>query len=44
MVVHALKEHDPVTRRSLCNWFLRSVRDGEIDPQLVFFSMRSGLR
>jgi hypothetical protein len=38
MVVHALKEHDPVRRIRFCDWFLQSVLDGEVDPQLVFFS------
>jgi hypothetical protein len=38
MVVHALKEHDPVARINFCDWFLRSVHDGEADRQLVFFS------
>jgi hypothetical protein len=38
MVVHALKEHDPVERTNFFNWFLRSVHDGEVDPQLVLFS------
>jgi hypothetical protein len=37
LIVHALKEHDPVARIHFCNWFLRSVYDGEVDPQLVFF-------
>jgi hypothetical protein len=36
-VVHALKEHDPVARIHFCNWFLQSVHDGEVDPQLAFF-------
>jgi hypothetical protein len=33
-----LKEHDPVARIHLCNWFLQAVHDGEVDPQFVFFS------
>jgi hypothetical protein len=37
-VAHALKEHDPVARIHFCNWYLQSVRDGEVDPHLVFFS------
>jgi hypothetical protein len=37
-VVYALKEHDPVARIHFYNWFLQSVHDGEVDPQLVFFS------
>jgi hypothetical protein len=36
--VHALKEHDPVSRIHFCNWFLQSVHDGEVDPQLVLVS------
>jgi hypothetical protein len=42
-VVRALKEHHPVARIQLCNSFLPSVHDGEVDPQ--FFSlMRPGFR
>jgi hypothetical protein len=37
-LVDAWKEHDPVARIHFCNWFLQSVYDGEVDPQLVFFS------
>jgi hypothetical protein len=33
-----LKEHDPVARINFCYWFLQSIHDGEVDPQLVFFS------
>ena len=36
-VVHALKEHDPVIGIHFGNWFLQSVYDGEVHPQLVFF-------
>jgi hypothetical protein len=36
-VVHALKEHDPVARINFCISFLRSIHDGKVDPQLVFF-------
>jgi hypothetical protein len=32
MLVHALKEHDPVARIHFCNRFLPSVHDGEVDP------------
>jgi hypothetical protein len=35
-----LKEHDPVARIHFCNWFHQSVHDGEVDPQLVFFSYK----
>jgi hypothetical protein len=38
MVIHALKEHDPVVRINFCNWFLQSVHDGGVDLQLVFSS------
>jgi hypothetical protein len=33
-----LKEHDPITRRNVSNWFLPSVHDGKVDSQLVLFS------
>jgi hypothetical protein len=38
MIFHALKEHDLVARIIFCYWFLWSIHDGEVDPQLVFFS------
>jgi hypothetical protein len=38
MVDYALKEHDLAARINFCDSFLRSVHDGEFDPQLVFFS------
>jgi hypothetical protein len=38
MVVHALREHDPVARINFCDWFLQSVHDGEAGPHLVLFS------
>jgi len=31
-------ERDPVARICFCNLFLWSVQDGEVDPQLVFFT------
>jgi hypothetical protein len=37
MVVLALKEHNPFARISFYNWFVQSVGDGEVDPQLVLF-------
>jgi hypothetical protein len=42
-VVHALKEHDPLAKILLhfSNWFLHSVKDGEVYPELVFFSDES---
>jgi hypothetical protein len=44
-VVHALKEHDPVARMHVhvCNWFLQSVYEGEVDTQLLFFCHEAGL-
>jgi hypothetical protein len=42
-VVHALKENNRVTRIGFCNWFLQSVHDGDVDPQLLFFSDESRL-
>lgn len=36
----AVVECDQVTRILLCNWFLWSIHDGEVDPQLVLFQMR----
>jgi hypothetical protein len=41
MTVDAVNEHDLVVR-NFFNWFLWSVHDGEVDPQLVFFLMRPG--
>jgi hypothetical protein len=37
-VVDTLMEHDPVARIHFCNWFLQSLHDGQVDPQLVFLS------
>jgi len=37
-VVNVLMEHDPVARIHFCYLFLWSVQDGEVDPQLVFFT------
>jgi hypothetical protein len=34
-VIHALQLCDPASR---VRWFLQSVVEGEIDPQLTFFS------
>jgi hypothetical protein len=33
-----LQQHDPASRVRLCSWFLQSVVEGQIDPQLAFFS------
>jgi hypothetical protein len=35
---HALQTRDPASRVPFCGWFLQSVVEGEIDPQLAFFS------
>jgi hypothetical protein len=37
-VIHALQPRDPACRVHFCSWFLQSVIEGEIDPQLTFFS------
>jgi hypothetical protein len=42
-VVNALKERDLVARINLCDWFLRSVHDGEVDLRCsdkAWFSLR----
>jgi hypothetical protein len=38
MVVHALKKHNLVVRIHFCNWFVLSIHDAEVAPQLVFLS------
>jgi hypothetical protein len=35
--MHALQQRDPVSRVHFCIWFLQSVVEGEINPQLTFF-------
>jgi hypothetical protein len=37
-VIHALQPHNPASRFHFCSRFLQSVVEGEIDPQLTFFS------
>jgi hypothetical protein len=37
-VIHALQPCNPDSRIHFCSWFLQSVIEGEIDPQLTFFS------
>jgi hypothetical protein len=37
-VIHTLQQREPASRAHFCNWFLQTVIDGEIDPQLTFFS------
>jgi hypothetical protein len=38
-----LQPRDPASRIHFCSWFLQSVVEGEIDPQLPFFSDKRGL-
>jgi hypothetical protein len=37
-VIHALQPRDSASSVHSCSWFLQSVVEGEIDPQLTFFS------
>jgi hypothetical protein len=37
-VNHVLQPRNPASRVYFCIWFLQSVVEGEIDPQLTFFS------
>jgi hypothetical protein len=37
-LVHALQSHDSAGRINFCNWFLQSVHNSEVDPQLTSFS------
>jgi hypothetical protein len=37
-VIHALQSRDPGSRVHFCNSFLQPVVEGELDPQLTFFS------
>lgn len=39
--VQELKTGDPAKRLQFCEWVLKSVHDGEIDPYLIFFSDES---
>jgi hypothetical protein len=41
-VIHTLQPRDPGNRVHLCSWFLQSVVEGEIDPQLIFLSDKGG--
>jgi hypothetical protein len=36
-VIHSLQPHDPFIRVNFSSWFLRSVGEGEIDPQPRLF-------
>jgi hypothetical protein len=37
IVIHALKPRDPASRIDFCNWFLKSVHDGEVGPHFTYF-------
>jgi hypothetical protein len=41
-LIHALQPRDPASRVHFCSWFLQSVVEGEISPQLTFFSDEAG--
>jgi len=43
MVVHALKEHEPVARIHFCNQVLPSVHNGEVDPVIHFCTTFSNI-
>jgi len=36
-LIDALKEIDSVAEIQFCNWFLQSIYDKSVDPDLVFF-------
>jgi hypothetical protein len=36
--IHTLQPHDSASRVCFCSWFLQSVVEGEVNPQLTFFS------
>jgi hypothetical protein len=38
VVIHDLQPRVPDSKDHFCSWFLESVVEGEIDPQLTFFS------
>jgi hypothetical protein len=38
-VIHALHPRDPANRVHFCSWFLQTVVECGIDPQLTFFSV-----
>jgi hypothetical protein len=40
-VIHALQLCNPASWVHFCNWFLQSVVEGDIDPQLTFFSFEA---
>jgi hypothetical protein len=33
----ALQQRDPASRVHFCSWFLQSIVEGEINPQLILF-------
>jgi hypothetical protein len=33
-----LQAHNPANRMNICNWILQSVHDGDINPNMIFFS------
>jgi hypothetical protein len=37
-VIHALQPRDSASSVHFCSWFLQSFLEGEINPQLAFFS------
>jgi hypothetical protein len=41
-VIHTLQSRDPASGIHFCSWFLQPVVEGEIDPQLTFFSDERG--
>jgi hypothetical protein len=43
-VIHALQSRDPANRVHFCCWFLQSVIEGEIYPQLIFSSDEARFR
>jgi hypothetical protein len=41
---HELQQRDRANRMNFCDWILRSVRDGETEPQLMFFTDEAWFR
>jgi hypothetical protein len=39
-VVHSLQLHHPVARLNFCNWYLQSIHNGELNPELTFSQTR----
>jgi hypothetical protein len=42
--MNSLQPRDPSSRVHFCSWFLQSVVEGEIDPQLAFLSDEAWFR